>query len=61
MESIMNPDTPYLPPEMIGEILMSIEDGRDLINTIKALLLTPLYYNILINDNYLWRHLLKLN
>ena len=58
---MMDPTVPYLPPEMIGEILMNIEDGRDLINTIKALLLTPLYYSAIVNDNYLWRHLLKLN
>jgi len=59
MEYIMNPTIPYLPPEMIDEILMNIEDGQDLINAIKALLLTPLYYNALIIDNYLWRHLIK--
>ena len=53
------PIMPYLPPEMIGEIILDIDERQDLINTIKALLFTPLYYSDLINDNYLWRHLIN--
>ena len=59
MEYIMNPKMPYLPPEMIDEILLNIEDAYDLMNTIKALLLTHLYYDALANDNYIWKQLIK--
>ena len=56
-----NHTLPYLPPEMIGEILLNITNAKDVINTINALLLTPLYYNSLINDNYLWKKLINIH
>ena len=52
---------PYLPIEMIDEIFFSIGNAEDLINIIKALFFTRTYYDLLKNESYLWRHLIKIH
>jgi hypothetical protein len=50
---------PFLPFEMIDEVILLVADGQDLINIITALFLTRRYHAFLAGDDYLWKRLLR--
>jgi len=50
---------PFLPFEMIDEVILLVADGQDLINIITALFMTPRYHAFLAGDDYLWKRLLR--
>ena len=50
---------PFLPFEMVDEVILLVADGQDLINIITALFMTPMYHAFLAGDDYLWKRLLR--
>jgi len=59
-DSDMEDETlPFLPFEMIDEVILLVADGQDLINIITALFLTRRYHAFLAGDDYLWKRLLR--